>query len=224
MQYKKRTSILSCLLGLLSLFALSCKKERIIEVGTAQVRLVNTYQNSNPQDFYQEDIKLNAEALAYGEYSDYANVATAYSVFWTNDATTNQATSAIDAILYNEYQYTFFYYVNADAKTSIAGYINEQKTPAAGKFRVRFLNLCAAFDGQPLRIVNQDNTLINSELKFGDNPVYTELPVNTQIKVNIKNNTQITTLNAAEFEAGKTYLVWFDTYGGGDVQYHVVPQ
>ncbi|WP_171047859.1 DUF4397 domain-containing protein [Pedobacter xixiisoli] len=203
----------------------ACKKDPpILEEGIAKVRFVNAYMNADPQDFYQDQEKLTNNAIAYLEYSDYLTVKSGQSVIWSNNAIENKATAAVDGILYNGYQYTLFYFQTKDSKPAIAGYINEVKTPASGKFKVRFLNLSTSFNDKPLVITGANTTVINAALNYGDNPIYTELPVNSEIKVGIKDNSNVTILNVNEFKEAKSYSIWFDTTDGVKVNYHVVQQ
>lgn len=210
-------------LGLAMIALSSCKKEEAVIEGKAKVRLVNAYLNADPQELYQDDTKLTQQAATYGSYSNYADVYTGRSVFWTNGAVENKATAIIEGILYNDNIYTFFYYESEESKPSIVGFINQVKTPAAGKFRVRFVNLSVMFNGKPL-VVNGASSTILGALSYKDNPTYIELPVNGEIKVNIKDNSTTTTLDTSKFQEGKSYIVWFDSNDGSEVDYHVVPE
>lgn len=80
------------------------------------------------------------------------------------------------------------------------------------------------FNDKPLVIVGSNNAVINSGLNYGDNPIYHEFSVNSEVKINIKDNSVVTVLDQSKFLEGKSYLVWFDTTDGLEVEYHVVPQ
>lgn len=213
------------LLGLVLMSFLSCKKDKKTDWGTAHIRFINTAASSNPQDFYQEDIKITQTPVGYGEYSNYLGIAGGYSVLWTNDAVVNKATATADAIFYDQYKYTLFCYENSESKYRLVAYINETKTPSVGKFRVRFLNICTFFnDNKPLILKDKSGLGINSGLNFGDNPVYVELQPGNEIIINVEDEGLYTTIPANTFQEGKTYLVWFDTSDGYTVNYHIVPQ
>lgn len=205
-------------------FVSACKKENIVAAGKAKVRFVNAYVNSDPQELYQDNLKLTPQAISYGEYSAYSEVNSGRSGFWSNGVVENKATSFIDALLYNDYAYTLLYYENKESKPTIAGYINEEKAPSAGKYRVRFVNLSVMFNDEPLVIVGPGNVVINSGLNYGDNPIYSELSVDSEVKINIKDVSTVTVLDRSKFQEGKSYLVWLDTSDGFEVEYHVVPQ
>lgn len=207
-----------------AIFVVACKKESIVVAGKSKARFVNAYLNADPQEFYQDDLKLTPQAIAYGEYSAYSEVNSGRSVFRSNGVVENKATSFADALLYSDYNYTLLYYENKESKPAIAGYINEEKVASAGKYRVRFVNLSAMFNDKPLVIVGQKNTMINSALNYGDNPIYSELPVGGEVKISIKDGSAVTVLDQSKFEEGKSYLVWLDTPDGVVVSYHVVPQ
>lgn len=202
----------------------SCKKETpVLEEGNAKVRFVNTYLNADPQDFYQNNGRLTKQPLAYGMFSEYLEVVGGKSTFWSKNAVEEKATSVIDAVLYNDNAYTLFYYENEDSKPAMVGYINQKSTPTAGKFKVRFVNLSVMFNGKPLVVKEATNTILEG-LTFAAQPSYIELSLGTEIKVNVKDNTVLTAIPPATFQAGKTYLIWFDSLDGTSVSYHVVPQ
>ncbi len=202
----------------------ACKKQQpVMEEGKAKVRFVNAYLNSDPQEFYQENNKLTQQALAYGAYSGYVEVNSGRSTFWSNGTIENKATSAIEAVLYGQNAYTLLYYKNEASKPSIVGYINQSNVPAAGRFKVRFVNLSVMFNGKPLVISANNNTIL-SALNFGDNPSYVELVANAELKVNVKEGIKVTVLDKTKFQEGKSYLVWFDSFDGQDVVYNVVQE
>lgn len=212
------------MLLLVIVFVSACKKESIVVAGKAKVRFVNAYLNSDPQEFYQDNLKLTPQAISYGEYSAYSEVNSGRSVFWSNGVVENKATSFIDALLYSDYGYTLLYYENKESKPSVAGYINEERATSAGKYRARFVNLSVMFNDKSLVIVGKDNVVINGGLNYGDNPIYSELPVGGEVKINIKDGSAVTILDQSKFQEGKSYLVWLDTSDGLEVEYHVVPQ
>lgn len=205
----------------------ACKKETpVMEEGSAKVRFVNSYVNADPQDFYQDNQKLTNQPIEYAAYGNYVTVKSGQTVLWSNNATEAKATAAIDAILYGNAQYTLFYYQTKEAKPAIAGYINEPKIPAAGKFRVRFLNLALTLEDRSLIVksINNSATVPDLALKFGDYPMYSELLVGTEIIVNVSEKNVLTRFGINEFKEGKIYLVWFDTLDGVKVDVHVVEQ
>lgn len=209
---------------LVALFS-SCKKDFVQQdPGVAKIRVVNTLLSENPHDFYQDNTRLTTNAVGYGAYSNYMGAVGGYSVLWFKDALLNTASAVSDVVLANDAKYTLFLYSNGAEKFFIAGYINNDKVPAAGKFRVRFLNLCAAFDNKKLNIVDQAGLPINSQLGFGADPVYFEINTDNVLKVKVEDSAVITHIPGSEFQEGKNYLVWFDTVDGGTVQYHIVPQ
>lgn len=220
----KISKVFCLLLTLIITVALGCKKEQpVMEEGKAKVRFVNAYLNSDPQELYQENNKLTPQAIVYGAYSGYAEVNSGRSVFWSNGAVENKATSAIEAVLYGDNAYTLLYYKNQDSKPSIVGYINQAGAPAAGKFKVRFVNLSIMFNDKPLVISANNNAILNS-LNFGDNPSYAELALNTELRVNLRDSNKTTLLDKTKFQEGKNYLVWFDTSDGIEVSYHVIQE
>ena len=201
---------------------LACKKDQPIVQGKSKIRLVNAYLNADPQDLYQENSKLG-EAVAYSSYGTYAEVNAGRSVIWTSGAVENKATAATDVVLYADNNYTLFYYENKSAKPAIVGYINQTTQPAAGKFKVRFVNLSVMFNDKPL-VITSTTATITSGLNYGDNPTYTEFIVGTSLNVNVKDKTAITALDTEKFQSGKNYTVWFDSNDGLEVGYHVVPE
>src|SRR5690606_31093198 len=113
------------------------------------------------QQFYQKNTKLTSTAIDYGQYSEYLSVVGGSSTFWTKNEMDDNATALSNVILYDKYKYTFFYYESAQEKPMLVGFINENKTPATGKFRVRFLNISTLFGDKTLDVVNQAGTTIS---------------------------------------------------------------
>ena len=100
-----------CLLVLALVMFSACKKDPpILEEGIAKVRFVNAYMNADPQDFYQNERKLTANALGYSEYSNYIDLKSGQSVIWSNNVVENKATAVIEGVLYSDSQYTLFYF------------------------------------------------------------------------------------------------------------------
>lgn len=222
---KQNLFALASLFVLSATFLTSCKKKQEVDPGTAKLRVVNTMSNNAAQYFYQEDVNLTPKPINYGEFSDYANVVAGYGIFWSQDELSKKTAAKADVVLRDKAKYTLFLYESAtDIKPMITGLEDTDKAPAAGKFRVRFVNVCAAFNGRSLVIADQSGLGVSSGLKFGDIPVYLELAVNTALKINVKDETVVTTIPVGSFVEGKTYLVWFDTLDGMFVDYHIVTE
>lgn len=214
------------LVGFLTLILvnLSCKKIEKTDPGTVEIRLVNTVESSNGQHLYQDNVKLTEQPVQYGLYSSYAKAIGLYSVLWTRDSATESGTSITDVVTQNGAKYTFFYYKTKDDVGMLGGFLNQPQTVNTGKFKVRFLNISTVFDGKNLDVVDRNLDGISKGLGFGQQPVYIELPLTTQIRVSVVDQDKYSEIPTSSFESGKIYFVWFDTQDGINVDYHIVPE
>lgn len=215
---------------ILVLLFISCKKSNPPVVwGTAQIRFVNTVIDSAPYDLYHGTLKLTEDPIFYDEYTGYVEAPAGRSVLWAVNNLTNEAVTYEEATLFNGSSYTFFYAETSENKPFVKGYVNDKSLPVVGNYRVRFLNIAGDLEDKTLTIMREDGANLNSALAFADVPSYYQIPVGEGIKVNITNVEEdddhlVTTIPGSSFQAGKIYLVWFDTTDGATIDYHILPQ
>lgn len=213
------------LAGLLAVSFSSCKKDDdYVEVtGDAKIRLVNTVQGSSPQDVYQNDTKLST-GLAYGQNTDYLTIVggTGTSITLKNTGTQTVTATTLAAAQVGA-SYTAFYYTNGSGGATITGFADDTTLPAAGKVRIRFVNLGTTFINN-INVNLTNGTLVAGGLAAGYVSVYNVVDANTALNVTVVGSTDVKVIPATEFQSGKIYTVWFDAASNTMANYHVIAQ
>ncbi|MGF1925309.1 MAG: DUF4397 domain-containing protein [Bacteroidia bacterium] len=212
-------------LGLLicSTLLVACKREEEIIDGNAKFRLVNAFQGSQSQDFYQGDTKISTTAIAYGEASDYLTVKAGASTVAFKSANTQDVSASGSIGINNDISYTVFYAKNSTGVGEITGYPETNTAPPAGKAGVRFVNLGAALTSAVLVSFSTGEPITNS-LGFGNITGYAVLDPTAELKFSLLGSVNSAIIPAATFQGGKLYTVWFDAANTTTAQYHVVAQ
>ncbi len=222
--FKITTRIVLFTLVTTTLF-LSCKNndDEIVINGNAKFRLVNAFQGSAAQDFYQGDTKISTTAVAYGEVSEYLTLKAGASTVAFKVATT-QNVSASQAIGINtDVNYTVFLAKNSMGGAEITGYPETNSSAPAGKAGVRFVNLGGGLTSALIVSFSTGEPLTNS-LAFGSITGYAVLDPSVELKFSLVGAANFSTIPAATFQSGKLYTVWFDATNTTTAQYHVVTQ
>ena len=221
-----QTAVKFLLLTLLSTSLLfSCKKidDEPIVYGDAKFRVVNAVQGSAAQDFYQGDTKINTSAIAYGESSAYLTVKAGNSTISFRSGG-GQTVNAINNVGVNTNEsFTVFYTSNLNGAGEIVGYLDNNVTPAAGKIHLRFLNLGRVLTNAINISDGNGNSLLNG-LGYGIVSEYGVIDANTELKFSLVGGVTSTVIPGSSFQAGKTYIVWFDAANTTTAQYHIVAQ
>lgn len=217
----------------LSSFAIilsSCKKNteediQPIEYGNAKMSVTNTVSGSNAQDFYQNDTKLTTTAVAYAQTSPYLTLKAGNSVISFRNSGATATSASLQAGLNTDFSYTVFYYVDLSGTARITGFSDDPTAPAAGKIRVRFVNLAPALNNT-LNISLADNTAIVNGLSFGNANAdgYKTLDATAALQVSVVNSGISVPIPATNFTAGKIYTIWFDAATTTTAKYHVIQQ
>lgn len=227
--HKKLTSLLIALSTVAILFS-SCKKNlqediQPIEYGNAKMSVTNTVSGSNAQDFYQNDTKISTTAVAYAETSTYYTVKAGTSTISFKNAGSTAVSAALQAGLNTDFSYTAFYYVDQSGTPRITGFSDDPTAPAAGKIRVRFVNLAPALNNT-LNISLADNTALVNGLSFGNtnSSGYLTLDATAALQVSVVNSGISVPIPATSFVSGKIYTIWFDAATTTTAKFHVIQQ
>lgn len=208
-----------------ALFLSSCKKDNEpIVYGNTNVKIVNTVAASQPQDFYQGDQKVSTASLAFGASSStYYTVTGGPSIYSFKDAGTATTTAAINYSLEEGSYYTLYYYTAENGSVGIAGIRNDVSAPAAGKAKVRFLNLGFALTNSLKIYQTLGGAIILNSLPTGFSN-YSTIDANTGLSVTVIGSPTTLTIDGSSFVAGKIYTVWFDSITPTTVNYHIVAE
>ncbi|MBB2144987.1 DUF4397 domain-containing protein [Pedobacter sp. LMG 31464] len=223
--FSKKSAVVLTMICMIAIVISSCKKNNndVIVEGNANLRVVNSVQGSNPQDFYQRDTKLTTSAVAYGESSNFLTAqAGASTISFRNSGSTTANVTANVGIKTNA-SYTVFYYSNAAGGAQINGYEEDNTAPASGKSKVRFINVGSALTNS-INVVAAGGASLTTGLTFGYGSVYTTIDANTALNVTVLGSATSTAISGATFASGKIYTIWFDAASTTTANYHVIVQ
>lgn len=202
----------------------SCaKNDDYVEViGEANIKVVNTVQGSDSQDFYQNDKKLSTAPIAYGESSTYLTIiaGTASSISLKSNISSTVSASNLLAAQVGA-KYTLFYYSGLTGGGVISGLQNDIAAPAAGKIKVRFLNLGATLLNTLTLETSAGTSLVNG-LAFNFASQYNTIDDNLGVNVKVGGEANVVAIPNSVFQTGKNYTVWFDAANPTTPKYHVV--
>lgn len=219
---KKSVKLFTLLIGLV-LFISSCKKLEEAEpivYGNAKIRVVNTVNGSLAQDFYQGSEKKSTTAIAYGQFSDYLVVAAGNSTvsFKNTGTTTTTATQSIGT--YTDASYTAFTATNSTGGVQIIGFEDDTVAPAAGKAKVRFVNLGTAFNNTVN--ITSGGVAIVTGLQLGYSSAYSTVDETAVLNVQVIGGTAVTV--PTTLQSGKIYTIWLDAATTTTANIHVIQQ
>ncbi|HVV54097.1 MAG TPA: DUF4397 domain-containing protein [Mucilaginibacter sp.] len=127
-------------LVLLSFMLTSCSKDKSNTSLSAYIKVTNSAQGSQPQDFYLNNTMTSATSVSYGESSDFVTASTAdkQGSFKTSGSGTVNATFNLSLAAGKYYD---VFYADDNSTTTAQ---DDRTAPQSGKARVRFINLSSA--------------------------------------------------------------------------------
>ncbi|MES2418654.1 MAG: DUF4397 domain-containing protein [Bacteroidota bacterium] len=221
----KRTFQLTGVILMISVLFAACKKnnDEVVVNGEAKIKAVNTVQGSDSQDFYQNDTKLNTNAVAYAQSTEYLTVKGGVSSLFFKATGTQNVSASVNAGLANDASYTVFYYSDASGSGQIKGYEDDNTAPTSSKAKVRFINLGSALNNTINVNVAGGSTILTG-LSYGNISAYSNIDANVDLSLTVLGSVTTTVIPGSSFQAGKIYTVWFDAANATTAQYHVVAQ
>lgn len=198
---------LAILATVLCLF--SCKKDDVPsnkEVkGESKVKLINASNNPASVDFYLDDSKISAKALAPGEVSDYVKVESGAK---NATVTVNGVTDADAEVNFvPTLSYTSFYVEDKSGKGEVLTFEDDLGATEVGKARIRIINLSPYFSNMINLNITGGTLLVNS-LAFKQASGYFLIDPSLSLNVSILGSSANKTIPTGEFEAGKIYTIW----------------
>jgi hypothetical protein len=225
-RFDKSPIFIIALVCLVAVLISSCKKSdpEPIVYGDAKVRVVNAVSASQAQDFYQGDNKISTTALAFGASStSYYTVGGGPSTLTFKNTGTSTATASSSVGLEGGASYTIFYYTNSAGNAAITGAMDDTAAPAAGKAKVRFVNLGFTLSNSLNIAYTATSALIIGNLGTAFSNYYSLDPA-LDLSVTVAGAPVSLVVPGTNFVAGKIYTVWFDAVTTTTVNYHVVVQ
>lgn len=173
--------------------------------GEAKIKLVNASHNSSAVDFYLDDVKVNAQSLAFGEGSDYIKISSG-----TKNASFSNASEDVSAqvVFVPTLSYTSFYVEDKSNQGEVLTFEDNLGATTAGKASVRFVNLSPYFTNAVNVNLTGGVLLINS-LPFKEASSYFSIDPGIDLRVSVLGAGGVKVFSGAEFEAGKIYTIWF---------------
>lgn len=185
----------------------SCVKKKETPQGEARIRFVNAVIGSPAQDVYIGDKKVSSGSLSYGIVSPYVAYTSGINLMAFVDPVTGN-TSATENYGSDIGDYaTLFFYANFQGRLTAGGIKDNMTPPAAGKARVRFINLHYNLTNAMIVSI-QGGAMLFDQLPFGTASQYFEVAPGTKFTtqaIGVTTNPVID-LNV---QAGKIYNVWF---------------
>ncbi len=123
------------------LLASACVKAKTDPTGEAHIRFVNAVVGSPSQDVYINSVLVSSGKIPYGGQTQYMTYTSGISEIVFVDGTTHISQAAEDyGSDIGDYA-TFYFYGNLQGTLSAGGIKDNMTPPAAGKAKVRFINL-----------------------------------------------------------------------------------
>ena len=205
----------------------SCKKDpdpEPIVFGDAKISITNTVSGSNAQDFYQNDTKLTSTAVAYAQSSPYLTVKAGNSALSFRNTGSTNVTATTTVGLETNASYRVFYYSNSAGGARITGFGIDNTLPAAGKAKVKFINLGPALNNT-LNVSVAGGAALLAGLAFEEpRSNYVTIDANTALEFSVLGSGLTSAIPAANFIAGKIYTVWFDAANATTAQFHIIQE
>jgi hypothetical protein len=204
----------------------SCKKGNDSAVNaslSAKVKIVNTADGSSPQDFYLDNVKLDASAVAYTQSSDYLTAKSgSHTAKFTNSGSAT-ANVSFNVSLQADSSYTIYYTSNGSASSSVVTTDN-LTAPAANMAKVRFVNLSNAVSSNVDFGVSATSKLATN-LAARAVSAYSQVAAGTTFYLySAGSANSMLTIPATTIQAGKIYTIYISGSTTLDLTYKIVAE
>ena len=188
---------------------MSCKKDDIDDIGSANVKIVNASTTSSAQSFHIAGNAIIQGGLAFGDDSDYIATNSGNNLqlsFRNEGSTTDYAKGSVE--LNNGGYYTVF--LAGDGQSSRIKVVpDNMDAPASGKAKVRFIHLS---DAAPANIDIRSSATTNVIANLGKDNASDYLIMDPGV-LSLQifaagQTTSLGTFDISAFAAGKIYTVY----------------
>jgi len=201
----------------------SCKKDNDENsMLGARLSFVNTVEGSTAQDVYINDAKVNTSAVAYANTVTDVNTSTGSKTLSFKNTGTATVTASADVSAEMNSSQTAFLVKQANGTMAVKTYANDETT-VSGKAKVRFINVAPLLSGA-INVTTSTGTSLITNLLFTTASAYQTIDANTNLNVTMTGSLDITTIAGSELQAGKNYIIWFDSSTTTKAKYHIVVQ
>jgi len=208
-------------------FFSSCKKNNDDDTTNASlnanVKVVNAADGSQSQDFYLDNVKLDASAVAYAQGSNYfSEKQGSHTAKFTNSGSTT-ANVSFNVSLQADSNYTIYYTLNGSTSASVVTTDN-LTAPAANMAKVRFINLSNAFTANVDFGLSATSKLITN-LAARVVSAYSQVAAGTTFYLYSAGSvTTMLTIPATTIQAGKIYTIYVSGSTTLDLTYNIVAE
>jgi hypothetical protein len=188
------------------------------------VSITNAVEGSLAQDLYLDNAKVNlsAQAVAYGQTSSYlTSTEGTHTGNFTNTNTTT-ATAAV-SVTFTGGQYYSVYYTGTTGSATSVTTVDDLTAPAAGKAKVRFIQLSQALNTGVDFGINATTKLVTN-LAYKAVSAYNSVDANTTFFLYATGSTTATLSLPVTIEAGKIYTIYVSGNTTATLKYNVVVQ
>ncbi len=178
--------------------------------GEAKVMIVNSASGSAAQDFYLDNTKVNAQAVAYSQSTAYISTSAGYGrkgEFRNTGSASANFTGNVDILPGKNY--TFFYITKADGTgNSSVVFSDETTSSSTTKARVRFINLAGGLSSANFLITG--GSTLASNVAFGAASGYNDVdPGTISVQTALAaGGTASVNLGSFTLQAGKIYTIY----------------
>lgn len=219
--YNYRSKLFLLLITLCGLGLSSCKKNNPDEVvkGQARLKMVNASAADVHQDFYLDNEKLTASALAFGETSDYVKIPSgnrSVSYTGTNNTSIDTSLNFTPSITY-----TAFLVANRKGELEIANYEDNLSNTETNKAKIKLINLTPSFS-TGINVMVQGGTQFVNGLAFKEASNYFTVDPEINLRYSVVGSGSIKTIDAKSLAGGKIYTIWFSGTTAATLTAHII--
>lgn len=195
--------------SLLVLCSISCKKDKEDLYDStkqdAKIRFINASKKSTAVDLFVDDIRLNKQAISYGEATDYLTVTSGGKKTIASYGNVQYATADIKFL--PTFSYTSFLIENKSNGKELFTIEDNLGSIAVGMAKVRFVNTSPYFSNN-INATLTDNYLLVNALRFKEASAYFLIDPAVSIRINIVGTSIAKTIPTTEIDAGHSYTFW----------------
>jgi hypothetical protein len=181
----------------------SCKKSNTSAGLSAYLMITNSAQASTPQDFYLDNSKVNASAMAYSQSSGFIKTNTGDRQGQFKAAGSGSVETTINLSLSAGKYYSVFYTDGNSATTKE----DDRTPPQSGKARVRFINLSSAFSSK-IDIIAAGGASLVSDLAFKDASSYYDVDPASAFSLKLSGSSGTILNIPSAMQAGHIYTIY----------------
>ncbi len=190
--------------------------------GTTYLRIANTKEGTQPQDFYLDNTKINVTALAYGQNSGYiatnANPGGSRAAQFVTNVTSNLTVAAPVIFQPNQY-YTVYLTGNGSIYTTL----DDMTAPASGKSKVRFISVSTA-TGSAIDVWMTGGSKFIAGLLYSTESSYYSVDPVTAFTIYTTGSATALLSIPGGFQAGKIYTIYISGSTTASLSYNVITQ